>query len=55
MNETKKMYIPADVSLTKEEEKLIKLIRKIEFGEAKVVINAGKPIRVEEIKKSIKL
>lgn len=55
MNETKKMYIPADVSLTKEEEKLIKLIRKIEFGEARVVINDGKPIRVEEIKKSIKL
>lgn len=41
--------------LTKEEEKLIKIIRRIDFGEARVVITDGKPIRIEEIKKSIKL
>ena len=41
--------------LTKEEEKLIQIIRKIDFGEARVVITDGKPTRVEEIKKSIKL
>ena len=41
--------------LTKEEEKLIKIIRSIEFGEARVVIVDGKPTRIEEIKKSIKL
>lgn len=42
------------LSLTKEE-RLIEIIRKIEFGEARVVIVDGKPTRIEEIKKSIKL
>lgn len=37
------------------EEKLIQLIRDIKFGEIKVIIQDGAPIRVEEIKKSIKL
>ena len=41
--------------LSKEEEKLIKIIRKIDFGEARVVVTDGKPTRIEEIKKSIKL
>ena len=34
---------------------IIELIRKIDFGEARVVITDGKPTRIEEIKKSIKL
>ena len=44
-----------NLSLTKEEERLIEIIRKIDFGEARVVIVDGKPTRIEEIKKSIKL
>lgn len=43
------------ILLTKEEQKLIELIRKIDFGEARVVVTDGKPTRIEEIKKSIKL
>lgn len=43
------------LALTKEEEKLIKIFRSIDFGEVRVVINDGKPTRLEEIKKSIKL
>ena len=43
------------IILSKEEEKLIKIIRKIDFGEARVVVTDGKPTRIEEIKKSIKL
>lgn len=43
------------LALTKEEEKLIKIFRTIDFGEVRVVINDGKPTRLEEIKKSIKL
>ena len=51
-----KNYISQNnIILSKEEEKLIELIRKIDFGEARVVITDGRPIRVEEIKKSIKL
>ena len=44
-----------EIELTNEEEKLIKIIRRIDFGEARVVITDGKPTRIEEIKKSIKL
>ena len=45
----------AKLTLTKEEEKLIEIIRKIDFGEARIVVTDGKPTRIEEIKKSIKL
>jgi hypothetical protein len=38
-----------------QEEKLLEIIHEISFGEIKVIVNDGKPIRVEEIKKSIKL
>ncbi len=36
-------------------EKLEKLMMEIGFGELRVIIQDGKPIRVEEIKKSVKL
>lgn len=41
--------------LTPQEEKLIRLIRTIGYGEVHVFIKENKPIRVEEIKKSIRL
>ena len=43
------------IELTKQEESLIRILRTIDFGEARVVITDGRPIRVEEIKKSVKL
>ena len=43
------------LSLTKQEENLIRILREIAFGEARIVITDGRPIRIEEIKKSIKL
>ncbi|MEG0918891.1 MAG: DUF2292 domain-containing protein [Anaerovoracaceae bacterium] len=43
------------IVLDEKEENLINHIRKTEFGEIKVVVQDGKPIRIEEIKKSIKL
>jgi hypothetical protein len=42
-------------NLDEKEKKLIKIIREIGFGEIKVIINEGKPTRIEELKKSIKL
>jgi hypothetical protein len=36
-------------------EKLEKIIKDIGFGEIRVIIQDGKPIRIEEIKKSLKL
>ena len=42
-------------ALSEKEEKLLDIIRKVKFGEIKVIVQDGHPIRVEEIKKSIKL
>ena len=44
-----------NVMLTKEELKVIELMRSVSFGELRVIINNSKAIRVEEIKKSIQL
>ncbi|NMA49829.1 MAG: DUF2292 domain-containing protein [Tissierellia bacterium] len=43
------------IKLNEKEKKLIKLIRATKFGELKVIIQDSVPIRVEEMKKSIKL
>ena len=42
-------------NITEKEKKLLKIIKEIGFGEIKVIINDGKPIRIEELIKSIKL
>ncbi|MDU4890730.1 MAG: DUF2292 domain-containing protein [Clostridium sp.] len=41
--------------LDTKEEKLIELIHNIRYGEIKIIVQDGLPIRVEEVKKSIKL
>ena len=41
--------------LTPQEQKLIELLRKIRYGEVRIIMNDGIPTRVEEVKKSIKL
>ena len=41
--------------VTDNEAKLLSIIRKMDFGEVRVVVTDGVPTRVEEIKKSIKL
>ena len=41
--------------LTPQEEKLIRLIRTIDYGEVHIMIKENKPIRVEQIQRSIKL
>ncbi|MGN0998997.1 MAG: DUF2292 domain-containing protein, partial [Faecousia sp.] len=43
------------IELTLQEEKLIRLIRTIGYGEVHIFVKESKPIRVEEIKKSIRL
>ena len=43
------------IELTPQEEKLIRLIRTIGYGEVHIFIQNNKPLRVEEIKKSIRL
>jgi len=41
--------------LTNKEKNLIKLIRQMEFGEINIIVQNSEPIRVQELKKSIKL
>lgn len=43
------------MELNEKEKKLILLIREIGFGELKVIIQDKQPLRIEELKKSIKL
>lgn len=44
-----------ELKLTDKETKLLEIIRRMEFGEVRVIVTDGIPTRVEEIKKSIKL
>lgn len=41
--------------LTEKEKKLIRIIRDTGYGEVKVFVQDKEPVRVEELKKSIKL
>ena len=41
--------------LTKAEKQLIEVIRSLDYGEVRVMIKDNKPIRVEEIRRSIQL
>lgn len=44
-----------NATLTRHEQKLLEIIRSLDYGEVRVVITDGTPTRIEEIKKSIKL
>lgn len=41
--------------LDEKEKKLLAIIKEVNFGEIRVIVTEGKPVRVEEIRKSIKL
>ena len=43
------------IRLTPQEEKLIRLIRSVDYGEIHIMVKENKPIRVEQISRSIKL
>ncbi|MPW27232.1 DUF2292 domain-containing protein [Alkalibaculum sp. M08DMB] len=43
------------ITVNLQEKKLIDLIRKTKYGELKILVQDSLPIRVEEMKKSIKL
>ena len=43
------------IVLTKAEKQLLELIRTLDYGEIRVMIKDKKPIRVEEIRRSIQL
>lgn len=41
--------------LSDKEEKVIRLIRELKYGEIRLIVTDGQPVRIEEILKSIKL
>ena len=44
------------IEILKEKEvNLLKIIRDVKYGEIKIIVQDGLPIRIEEMKKSIKL
>ena len=44
-----------EVEVSVQEQKILEIMRNMEFGEVRLVISDGKPVRMEEIKKSVKL
>ena len=44
-----------NMPLTKAEQQLIEVIRSLDYGEVRVMIKDNRPIRVEEIRRSIQL
>ena len=49
------MQPSGNVMITKAENQLIELIRSLEYGEIRIMVKDAKPIRVEEIRRSIQL
>ena len=45
----------SNLILTKAEKQLIELVRSLDYGEVRIVVKDNKPIRVEEIRRSIQL
>ncbi|MDR1822032.1 MAG: YezD family protein [Oscillospiraceae bacterium] len=44
-----------ELAVSEQEKKIILLLREIKFGEVKIVMQNGVPVRIDEIRKSIKL
>ncbi len=47
--------MPSTMELSPQERRLIQLLRTIDYGEVRIIMKDGKPIRAEEIQRSIKL
>ena len=44
-----------ELTLNSKERELLHLLREIQYGEVRIIIQAGTPVRIEEIRKSIQL
>ena len=49
------VQVEQDLVLTGSEKQLVRLIRSLDYGEVRVIIKDRRPIRVEEIRRSIQL
>ena len=48
-------HAESKVALSDQELRLIQMVRELQYGELRIFVSDGKPIRAEEVKKSIKL
>ena len=55
MDEVKSSAVGEISSLTEQEKKVIAILREIKHGELRLVVQDGVPVRVNEIRKSIKI
>ena len=55
MNKLNKTESIDNINITESEKKILRIIRTIDFGEANIIIQNNKPVRIEKIKTSIKL
>lgn len=46
---------PQPMVLSEHERKVIEVLRQIEYGEVKVIVQDGVPVRMDEIRKSVKI
>ena len=44
----------ANLEFTEKEKRLIQMIRELGYGEIRIYVTDGQPVRAEEIKKSVK-
>lgn len=49
------MTATTTIAVTKAEKQLIEMVRGLEYGELRILVKDKKPIRVEEIRRSIQL
>ena len=47
--------VPEGYTLSEQEKKIIDILRGIKYGEIKIIVQDGLPIRVDEIRKSIRI
>ena len=55
MADERKSEVRGNMTLSEHEQKVIAIMREIKFGKIEIVIQDGIPIRVDEIRKSIKI
>ena len=52
---TESKPLSGSMQLSGKEKKLIEMIRALKFGEMRIIIQDSEPVRIEELKNSIKL
>jgi hypothetical protein len=55
MNDDQRPADQTSLVLSDREKKVIRILREVKYGEIKVVVQDGIPVRMDEVRKSIKI